>query len=239
MATEIATPEAKALTATERTELQRHEDTIDRGRKAFVEVGAALLAIRDGQLHRETHETFERYVKERFDLGRAHAYRLIDAKLTIDALSPIGDIPLPATESQCRPLLQFEPEQRAGVWQDVVGQFTRRPITEKGIKLEVDYLIRHSKRAPYKALRKKWKDAARQLPPAPPEKAVEPPDFGTYLRRKTGTIEGILGVLDNVPDDVWTLLRQEQPELIERMAAVGSSLVHFLHGKEGGAPGQQ
>ena len=37
------------------------ELVIERGLKTFVEVGAALLGIRDGRLYRETHATFEDY----------------------------------------------------------------------------------------------------------------------------------------------------------------------------------
>jgi hypothetical protein len=42
-----------------RTEL---ENVIERGLSTFVEVGNALLEIRDSKLYRETHPTFEAYL---------------------------------------------------------------------------------------------------------------------------------------------------------------------------------
>jgi len=123
----IPTSEVESdLTDADQCDLDRLEKVIDKGRRAFVEVGSALLEIRERKLYRQTHDTFEKYVKDRFDIGRAHAYRLLDAKVTMEALSPIGDIPLPATESQCRPLLRFEPEHRAEVWRDVLGLMHRK-----------------------------------------------------------------------------------------------------------------
>lgn len=46
---------------------------------AFVAAGAALSAIRDAKLYRETHATFEGYCQERWGLSRPRAYQLIEA----------------------------------------------------------------------------------------------------------------------------------------------------------------
>ena len=81
------------------------EAVIERGLKTFCEVGEALLAIRDGRLYRITHSTFEDYCREKWDISRFYAHRLIEASTVIENLRllPIGN-KLPETESQARPL---------------------------------------------------------------------------------------------------------------------------------------
>ena len=46
------------LSTTESRELERCEATIEAGLQTFVEVGTALLKIREGRLYRATHRTF-------------------------------------------------------------------------------------------------------------------------------------------------------------------------------------
>ena len=84
------------------------EAVIERGLATFVEVGAALLRIRDGRLYRETHATFEDYCRERWGMSRIHAHRLIEAS-EVAGLLPIGNI---ANEAQARALapLKDDPE---------------------------------------------------------------------------------------------------------------------------------
>ena len=67
------------LTIEERNELDRLEAVIDRGIQTFAEVGSALLVIRDDRLYRATHATFEAYCRERWDMTRCHANRVIGA----------------------------------------------------------------------------------------------------------------------------------------------------------------
>lgn len=54
-----------ALTTAERMLLTQNEAVIERGRRAFVEVGTALAQIRDSRLYRQSHDTFEAYCRER------------------------------------------------------------------------------------------------------------------------------------------------------------------------------
>jgi hypothetical protein len=101
--------------------LEQLEDIIRKGQHTFVEVGRALMEIRDRGLYRDVlgYETFEAYCKERWDMGRQYAYRMIASAETIKYLSPIGDI-IPTTESQARPLTKLEPEQQKEAWQKAV-----------------------------------------------------------------------------------------------------------------------
>jgi hypothetical protein len=71
--------------------LIRLEAVIERYRRDFYTVGKALKEIRDGHHYQKLFFTrFERYVNIRWDMSRSHAYRLIEAFLVMENLSPIG-----------------------------------------------------------------------------------------------------------------------------------------------------
>ena len=76
------------------------EAVIKKYRQDFYSVGKALKEIRDARhYHKLSFKSFESYLRLRWDMGRSHAYRLIDAFCVIDNLSPIGEI-LPKNEAQ-------------------------------------------------------------------------------------------------------------------------------------------
>jgi hypothetical protein len=134
------------MTDAEISALDNAEKVIEKGLKNFVEVGNALKQIRDQKLYRNFYDTFEQYVRERWDIGRAHAYRLIDASQTMEVLSPNGDI-LPVAESHIRPLLQFDVNDRPAVWEVLVKNLkvnNDRVITAKDIGDHVNLLIKTS-----------------------------------------------------------------------------------------------
>lgn len=84
--------------------LEACEEVIERGLGTFVEVGNALLTIRDGKLYRAEYDTFEGYCIDRWNLSRKRAYDLTNAAEVVAALSPMGDTPLPASERVAREL---------------------------------------------------------------------------------------------------------------------------------------
>ncbi|MGI8933526.1 MAG: hypothetical protein ACR2FS_05570 [Phormidesmis sp.] len=106
------------LTIDQKIELSKQETRIERGLKAFKEAGEALSLIRDQRLY--SQPTFEAYCKERWGMQRAHAYRLISAFEVLQDLSPVGDIPLPQTERQARPLAKLPAELRQPAWETAV-----------------------------------------------------------------------------------------------------------------------
>ena len=62
-----------------RNTLAENEAIIERGLKTFVELGNALLAIRDGKLYKDGYSTFEEYCEGRWQLKERQAYFYIDA----------------------------------------------------------------------------------------------------------------------------------------------------------------
>jgi len=112
--------------------LRRLEAVIERYRRDFYAVGKALKEIRDGRQYRKLSFTrFERYVNVRWDMSKSHAYRLIEAFLVIENLSPIGDV-LPNNEAQARPLTRLDSHNQRKLWRDFLK--TQKPLSALNIK---------------------------------------------------------------------------------------------------------
>lgn len=116
------------LTLVEADRKVQLEATIERGMQTFVEVGAALLEIREERLYRADFGTFEEYCRERWGWTRQHTNRIIGSAEVVSNLEPIGSI-LPATESQARPLVALEPEAQREAWARVLQDAPNGKIT--------------------------------------------------------------------------------------------------------------
>ena len=125
------------LSPSEVRTLEHYEQIIAQGIKTFVQVGHALLTIREQRLYRESYATFEDYCRQRWDLSRPYAYQLIEASQVVDRVSAIADI-VPANEAQARPLVSLRAEQQAPVWREVVDTAPPSGITAKHVKETVN-----------------------------------------------------------------------------------------------------
>jgi hypothetical protein len=126
---------AYSVEISEEIRLVECELIIEKGLQTFVEVGNALLEIRDSRLYRRGYATFEDYCKERWGMVRQSANRLISAAEVVQnlQLEPIGSIP--ETESQIRPLTRLEPALQRAAWNEVVE--SEFPITAKLVEEKV------------------------------------------------------------------------------------------------------
>lgn len=121
------------LTVAEADVLADCEDTISRGLMTFVEVGQALITIRDNRLYRLSHVTFEDYCTGRWNFSFQRANQFIDAAVVTELISTTtvvetpDDPPaqLPANEAQARPLAKLlphpmaEPEAKAAAEEEI------------------------------------------------------------------------------------------------------------------------
>jgi len=129
------------VTTNEQKRLTRLESLISRNQEHFCETGLALKEIRDNRLYKlALFDTFEAYARARWDISRAHAYRLIQYCEVIHNLSPIGEV-LPANESQVRHLAPLRPMEQRRVWKDflvsgteLTAQNLKRFIAARGMK---------------------------------------------------------------------------------------------------------
>lgn len=150
MADIVPIPEHKSLTP-ELLDLMEHEKVIEQGLATFIEVGNALLAIRDGKKYLHAgYGTFEDYCRQRWEFSRSRAHQLMDAAETTELVSTVVDkaesstsIVQPRSEGQLRPLakLRNEPEKAREAWNDAVddaggGQPTAKQV-EKAVSRKV------------------------------------------------------------------------------------------------------
>lgn len=99
--------DTKQLTDTETADLAACEKAItaaqEGARRAFWVIGKALQTVQDGRLYRREYETFDEYVRSRWDMSGRQAYRLIESWQLAELVRPIGHTA--PTESHIRELL--------------------------------------------------------------------------------------------------------------------------------------
>lgn len=135
------------ITKPERVQLEELETVIGNSLQTFVEIGSALLAIRDGRLYRAEHGTFEAYCLKRWGFGKAYAHRMIASAQVITNLSPIGD--KPATESQARPLAKLPAADQPAAWQAATEKADeeKRFVTARDVTREVNAIMKDKEEA--------------------------------------------------------------------------------------------
>jgi hypothetical protein len=129
----------KPLDPRETKILRACEAVIEQGLAQFIEVGNALLTIKNQGLFRANYETFEQYLHHRWDLSIRRAYQLMGASQTVETIKrankstnqqsstePMvqpsnGYLPLPANERQARALSSLPPSDQPKAWQQAVA----------------------------------------------------------------------------------------------------------------------
>lgn len=94
-------------------DLSACESVIERGLQSFIDVGQALLRIREGRLYKASHRSFDDYCRTRWGLSRAHADRQIEASAIAETLTPVGVIP---SERVAREIGKIDDSERETVW---------------------------------------------------------------------------------------------------------------------------
>lgn len=130
--------ELAVLSESELERLEACESVIESGLREFIEVGSALLEIRETGLYRE-YGTFEQYCSRRWGFARRRAYQLMEAACVVNQIRDSGLSP-PENERQVRPLADLPPEERVEAWGDVIekakgdrisGRFVEDVIAER------------------------------------------------------------------------------------------------------------
>lgn len=143
------------LTVVERAKLENYETVIERGLKSFIEVGNALLEIREGKLYRESHDSFSDYLRDRWQMGKSRAYQLINASSVAENVHNCGqNYPSLTSESQARELAKLSAEQQAEAWERAVET---APKDDDGQPVVTASHIRHTIDPPENAKRQKAK----------------------------------------------------------------------------------
>jgi hypothetical protein len=103
-------------------EVQRREELVKvvrDGLNKFIEVGMALVELREKKLYRNTHQTFEEFVNDTFSIGIRYAQMLMKGTKTVENLKTRTRVRLPEREAQVRPLAIFDdqPSTQTKVWE--------------------------------------------------------------------------------------------------------------------------
>ena len=101
------------LSPQEKTRLDELEKDVDDNLDAFTNLVEALINIKTEKLYRETHTSFDVYMREKWGFTSVHANRLIRAGETkaILEMEPVGSVSIPKSESACRPMSALPKEQ--------------------------------------------------------------------------------------------------------------------------------
>jgi hypothetical protein len=137
----------EAISLSESKRLVALEQTIEQGRKTFVEVGIALAEIRDSRLYRSDFKTFEDYCREKWGWNRQHCNQLISGAAAVNSL-PVGMDTIVSNQGQARELAKVEPAKRVEVITQAAAtaKAEARPMTAKDI-----VAASPSPHAPYRA----------------------------------------------------------------------------------------
>ncbi|HXV44073.1 MAG TPA: hypothetical protein VEC96_13480 [Anaerolineae bacterium] len=132
------------LSTSEAGRLAELEIVIERGLQTFIEVGSALMEIRNSRLYRQMYATFEEYCQERWDLRKSRTYQLMDAAEVVENLKSStivelsrGNIPLPVNEAQARPLAKLGFEMQRQAWQKAIETAPQGRITARHVETVV------------------------------------------------------------------------------------------------------
>ena len=101
------------------------EEVIQRGLETFVEVGNALMTIRERGWHRQAgYQNFDAYCRERWGMTRRRSSQLIAAAETMTELESGTTVPtLPSSERQARPLSKLPtPEAKRDAWKQAISK---------------------------------------------------------------------------------------------------------------------
>ena len=104
----------RSLSSEESRDLARLEGYIERGWGVFLQVGRALIEIRDRRLYRARHKTFQAYLQVRWGISRPRGYQLIEAAEIATQLIEAGEPP-PDNERMARDLAYFPEDMRAAI----------------------------------------------------------------------------------------------------------------------------
>lgn len=193
--------------------LEQLERVIERGLATFIEVGEALLEIRDSRLYRETHGTFEDYCRERWGFSRSRASRLISASEVV-RLVPVGtSVPTERIARELVPVMREDPEAVALVMSEAQDRAGDEPVTAAAVRAVVkEYLQPEEQPIEDERDESMWAaltglmeslalltahDAARVAATVPPRRRAATArrlrDLGRYLGRIAWTLEGTGG----------------------------------------------
>ena len=139
-----------ALTTNEQAQLDDCEAVIERGLNSFVEVGQALIKVRDQRLYRSDYDIFEDYCRNRWGFSGERARLLMRGAEVVERLTETPTMVgvLPTSERQARPLATLPSQDQSAAWQRAVETAPDGKVTAAHVQRVVDEVRRPALPAP-------------------------------------------------------------------------------------------
>jgi len=190
-------------------ELAKYEAVIERCIKTNIEAGIAMKAIHDNKLYKGQYETFEAYVKNRWDYSRARAYQLIEAaEVDANLSTAVDTTDRPRHERHLREIAKAPVEQQAEVVKKVAekaAEENRKP-TSKDYKKAVELLLEGEGAGEGTGVQ--------ETPPPPPP----PPEPEHHPKEMAGPLMGHVKTLTQILNDLKKRTVQRGGEWIDVQA---------------------
>ena len=125
------------LTVLQEERLRVCEQTIFSYRMSAFEAGRALQEIKDGELYRASHESFDTYCRDRFQFTRKRAYQLIQALSVVELVRELPNTIPPDNEAQVRDLTALTSDQdKADAWSkaNAIARDRDGPVTARIVR---------------------------------------------------------------------------------------------------------
>lgn len=103
-------------------ELLKRERIIQSGLNTFYAVGVALSEIKTQNLFLATHNTWDDYCRERWQMASRTAYQAIKSSAIVSGLIASGIDSLPKSESVARELISIPESQRKEAWLSAISE---------------------------------------------------------------------------------------------------------------------
>ena len=135
--------ELQVLSKDEQNELKQCEQVIAEGLQTFINVGRALLKIKEDKLYRSEFSSFEKYCKVRFGYTGNYCRRLIQASIIVQSLPqsvPTGTL----SERSIRPatVLKNDSEKAKAIGAAITeAEAENRAVTSKDVQKQVDKFL--------------------------------------------------------------------------------------------------
>ncbi len=118
-------------TLTKTDTLTQCEKVIAQGLDTFVDVGRALMAIRDDKLYRASHKTFANYCQERWGFSYRRAAQLIEASGVNENVKHASHFP---NARQAEELAKAPTDKQAEIWDALVDEHGDEVIAKEKIR---------------------------------------------------------------------------------------------------------
>lgn len=199
------------LTAIERKKLADYEAVVEKGKQTFIEVGLALISIRDERLYREVSDDFSNYCQVRWGFTRRRAEQLINAADVIGELSLQGEKSEPWFASESYESSKSDEKQPSAA-----------PMPEN------ERQVRELGKSPEGARKETWDKAVATAPTD--KKSGKPKVTAAHVRRvvkETAEPEKVAAVAIDDADD-FAGFNAKCDEVISDLKGIHAKLTHLL-----------